>query len=485
MDYLLEKLKDYKILYCEDDETVATIFTSLLHKFTNNFFYAKNGEEGLELYYKEKPDIVITDIEMPKKTGIELIEDIRKENEDIPIVITTAYGDGDFLFKAIDLNVNKFLIKPIDKDKLLKVLTNIIASLEDKKNSEKFRMIKEKKKLEENTKEVVNQFLDISVSPIMIVKNGKITNINNLFTELFTDKNLKLLLEDINYFDNLIEKREEYKSSINDLNEENYYENEISIIKPNGQRKVFQVIIKKVYFKEETEKSIIYTFQNITYLEYQKLKIKNYSERLKDFIINSKYKTHTKEINKEEFDKQIEKELENKKERTFNEEEAKLLRKNHDEKISAQEFLASLDDYVIEDIQELEECEEEIDISLDKFEKTPTKEILEEIIVNIEKYAKAIKNLQEFDELYEAVNSTINLLINIEEDLNEENIPKIQKFVKNILLDLKSWRITIFEEAQTKDIHYLDSSLLSSCLQFELDLKGEKPEEDECDFEFF
>jgi hypothetical protein len=242
-----------------------------------------------------------------------------------------------------------------------------------------------------------------------------------------------------------------------------------------------------VYFKEEIEESIIYTFQNITYLEYQKLKIKHYSEMLEDFIIASKYKkipiVDTKKVEKAKIETELI-ELDNKKERVLEEEEAKLLRKNHAKKISAEEFLNSLDDYIIEDIHELEECEEDIDMEFIKFIDTPTKDILNEIILNMEKYAKAIKNLQEFDELYEAINSTINLLRNIDE-LNEDNIPKIKQFIENIFHDLKNWRVTIFEDSITKDIHYLDSSLFSSCLQFELDLKGEKPEEDEGDFEFF
>lgn len=79
---------------------------------------ASNGMEGLELYKRFRPDLIITDIKMPYKTGLELISDIRKEDKDTQIILISGYNEFEYARKAISLGVSGYLLKPIDREEL-------------------------------------------------------------------------------------------------------------------------------------------------------------------------------------------------------------------------------------------------------------------------------------------------------------------------------------------------------------------------------
>ena len=144
-------------------------------------------------------------------------------------------------------------------------------------------------------------------------------------------------------------------------------------------------------------------------------------------------------------------------------------------KISAADFIQTIDETVYAEFDELKELEHELDDALFDFIENPSSEFLVPIIAKFNKYASTIKFLHEFDELAQAIFSIATLLSN----LTDVDAQKIKMFLDNILLDLKFWRHTIFVMQETEDIHYLDSSLFSSCLQMELSLTGVKFDDDD------
>ncbi len=111
-----ELLKSITVLYVEDEDFIKEEVLFFCKRFIPNFFTAKNGVEGIKLFNEIEADVIITDIQMPEMNGIEMIKNI---NGDVPIIITTAYSDIEFFLQAIELNVNKFIIKPIDLRELL------------------------------------------------------------------------------------------------------------------------------------------------------------------------------------------------------------------------------------------------------------------------------------------------------------------------------------------------------------------------------
>jgi len=111
-------IENISLLYVEDDEDIRNVFGRYLKRKIKNVLMAVNGQEGYEMYLEHKPDIVVTDINMPIMGGLEMCSIIRDENRDIPIIITSAHSDTHFFQEAINIGVNMFLLKPVDMTQL-------------------------------------------------------------------------------------------------------------------------------------------------------------------------------------------------------------------------------------------------------------------------------------------------------------------------------------------------------------------------------
>lgn len=121
--------KDLTIL-CVDDEPLARDYLSLkMKRRFKEVYTADDGSTGYEVFKSKKPDIIITDNRMSFMDGIDMIIKIREENQDIPIILTTAYTEKDALVEAINCNVNHFLSKPIDSKQLDKALEKSIQPI--------------------------------------------------------------------------------------------------------------------------------------------------------------------------------------------------------------------------------------------------------------------------------------------------------------------------------------------------------------------
>ena len=108
--------KNLTALYVEDEEQLREVVNSIISALFKNCYLGEDGEDGLNVFKKHKDDIdiIITDVSMPKMNGLDMCKEIRKINPKIPIIITTAHNDKDFLHKAIEISVSKFVTKPLD-----------------------------------------------------------------------------------------------------------------------------------------------------------------------------------------------------------------------------------------------------------------------------------------------------------------------------------------------------------------------------------
>lgn len=129
----MEKLKNIKILYIDDEDLIRSNAVEYLEFYCDNVYEAKDGLEGIEVYEKFKPDIIITDIKMPKLNGLEMVRQIRQKDKTTRIIVATAFLETSYLLEAIDLGLVKYLTKPITEDKLLPILKSCILDVfEDK-----------------------------------------------------------------------------------------------------------------------------------------------------------------------------------------------------------------------------------------------------------------------------------------------------------------------------------------------------------------
>jgi len=122
--------KKYSLLYVEDDIQVREMVVLYLSDFFTDIYEAGNGLEALLLYQSKNPDIIITDIQMPKMNGLSLARKIREIDKTIPIMIITAYTSTKYLLEAVELSLIKYLLKPVDEESLYESLTKCFESLE-------------------------------------------------------------------------------------------------------------------------------------------------------------------------------------------------------------------------------------------------------------------------------------------------------------------------------------------------------------------
>lgn len=132
---MLNNKPKYSLLYIEDESFIREMVVEYLSDYFVTIYEATNGKEALEIYTEKKPDIIITDIEMPHMNGLEFSTQIRKQNSDIPIIITTAYTTTSYLLHAVELRLIKYLIKPIEEDKLEEALAICFEQLENQNPS--------------------------------------------------------------------------------------------------------------------------------------------------------------------------------------------------------------------------------------------------------------------------------------------------------------------------------------------------------------
>lgn len=161
------------VLYVEDEHILRLIYVRVLQKITKKLYVAENGRQGLEMYEKHQPDLVITDIMMPVMNGLEMIERIRKVDKNVRFVIMSAYSETEYFIDAIKMGVNSFLIKPVEIAKftsLLSELANAILlekkvrdqELKRKKAEENLRQLNEEleKRIEERTRDLQKEVHD-------------------------------------------------------------------------------------------------------------------------------------------------------------------------------------------------------------------------------------------------------------------------------------------------------------------------------------
>lgn len=102
-----------KILYIEDEETLQKTLGEALEQEGFDLFFALDGESGLRLAKKEKPDLILLDLIIPKKNGFEVLKELRANNETakIPVIVTTNLESPIEIEKVIKLGATTYLVK--------------------------------------------------------------------------------------------------------------------------------------------------------------------------------------------------------------------------------------------------------------------------------------------------------------------------------------------------------------------------------------
>ncbi len=114
-----------RILVVDDDVDIVRIVTKMLAQEDYQVFTSVSGEEALEKVQKEKPDILLLDIMMPRMNGLEVLRRVKEIDPAITIIMITAFGDIDSYLDAMESGAFEYINKPFESEELIRMIDKI------------------------------------------------------------------------------------------------------------------------------------------------------------------------------------------------------------------------------------------------------------------------------------------------------------------------------------------------------------------------
>jgi CheY-like chemotaxis protein len=420
------------VLIVDDIEDNRLVLKTICKKINNLEIYeAKNGKEAVELTEEKKPDIVLMDIMMPVMDGFEATTIIKNMQNPPYVLIITAANDEGTQDKFIKLGIDGYIRKPIDKE----ILTNKIEALKNAvliKTGSKSGL-SAKKPLSKQATSCRN------FKTYFLVENEEdamnmglwLTDYRHAFEKAVTFE----FEDSLNAIYKICKLSLKKSSSITAVVEEDFENIYITFIFTTSIEcgEIENVITKNIATNILCESTIVY------------LKIKMMGEINSNIITASKEKI------------------------VISNEEIKILRRSHTDKISAEVYAKELsEDGLIDEIHDLKDIETAWADRLSELKHYTGIQQMQALADGaIAEYAKTVNKMHEFSSIGYALASLCSFLKTIEEPKLKEILPKLSILLEHVLGDLSNWRNTVFVSKNTADIHYLDSSLLSSCMQID------------------
>jgi len=263
-----EYTKKITILYVEDEDDVREGYSRTLQRMSAQLFTAVNGEEGLKLFKEHQPDIIVSDIKMPKMSGLEMVRSIKEIEPEVKVIFTTAHSESAYLLEAIELQVEGYLLKPVQKKSLQKLVEKLAKNIIIEREYEQQREILQYIIDSENSISVITNEEEISFASKSFLKyfgvqsveefNEKYSSIVNIFA------NCDYIINAQNIKSSLKQGKSLYEF-INSLNETQ----RITTIKnQQHEQKSFLINISKI-----NEKQFLINFTDVTELEKQREEI--------------------------------------------------------------------------------------------------------------------------------------------------------------------------------------------------------------------
>ncbi len=121
-------MSEKKVLVVDDEIHIIHVVAIKLRNNGFEVITAENGEEAYELVQKDRPDVIVTDFQMPIMTGLELVEKLRssEDTKDIPVIMLTARGFAVEDDQRDDLGISEFLSKPFSPKELLRCIEDVL-----------------------------------------------------------------------------------------------------------------------------------------------------------------------------------------------------------------------------------------------------------------------------------------------------------------------------------------------------------------------
>ena len=444
---ILENSKQLDILYVEDDASLRESMSELLKDFFKSVSVGVDGVDGLAKYkrYLESEevayDIVITDIDMPHMSGLEMCEQIKEISFEQSVIFLTAYDQLDFLHEAINMGASGFLTKPIEINQFKKVLYTASQIVVDRKLvNQYYRDIEDQNMLSIDLKDARNYNVASDILEDLLLHKEQISDI--WMRNSIVRSRLESYAIDVEFF------RAHYGIKIME-----YF---LSVIQgdaemgncpvifvmldffKNKNLALEDIFVICVHFKNSISSYIFnkYSFNQALFDDISLILDKNFEGVIVNYL-----------------------ELKKKSLKSLDTQEGKTPQERRPEHINYVE-------YVIEsDIYELQDLEEDIDsLSISVIESSAsTIEDCKHLGEFINRYGTILSNYTLFGKLGQYITKLgVNFTQNAELLFNDkERMLNISVLIEGFVNDLIVWRKEIFEN-NIENPHFLDSSFFSN-----------------------
>lgn len=406
----------FKVLIVDDNDNNRLTLNLLLEEVEGVFVAeAEDGQVAVEMCVREQFDLVFMDIMMPNMDGFEATKFIKQVQKNTMIIALSALDDQASKNKMLSLGAEDYLTKPVD------------SALFATRISHYLKIITLRNKKTEEATSVLNPF------------DTKVFSRNTTFR---IDKEEAL----VEFWDYWL-KGQKNIVDLSDCVRLIYgfglwllkYEHNFSIVVEESSEKLYMMLLHVKPLKASIIKNIL--LKHFSHAKYI------LSQDMLSFQLDF-------EIKKEEM--------------AISDEAKKILTKSHDNALCATEYIENTAISFMAKIDGLEAINDETDKAILAFEQNPSKRTANIICDNFQEYASVLEELVDFAHLGFAIQTLINFLSTLTEDQFEETkVKKLSSMLLNLLHDLASWRENVFITQVARDVHYLDASLLSSCIQIE------------------
>lgn len=258
---LKKAAKDICVLYVEDNNKLRNNAVNILKKFFKDVYSASDGKEGLAMFKKHRPQIVITDIKMPNLDGLKMSALIKDFSPETKIIVMSAFDTNEHLHKSIEIGVFRFLLKPVNINNFSDILETAIKDIYKEKNKTIFYM------------HLQNVF-NYQSSMVLMLKDKKPILANQMFLDFFNiDKIENFTKQHISLGNHFLE----HKGFLYNTKDKNWYQQirknlnklyNVKMLDKDNQIKHFIIKLQEI---PEKEAYSILSFDDVTELNLLKL----------------------------------------------------------------------------------------------------------------------------------------------------------------------------------------------------------------------
>jgi len=412
----------YTVLYAEDDVQTQESMASVLKRIFKQVHVADDGAMGLNLFEQYRPDIVITDIQMPKKNGLDMARSIKELAPQTPIIITTALNEERYFMGAIESGVDAFLFKPIDRTKLFHTLLKSVSLLAYNAKAKELEALKKVHEINQVSEESIQNLANLLPFPALFYKDNKLIFVNTPARKTFENVSLES-----------IEQETLFVSRFNVLKDK---QQKIKIPTTSGLHRIYWLYPNALFIGLDLSLVQAYIFVDVTVMEYQKLRLSAYT--LPSLKKQYEHPNTTASCNTVA---------------------------SH---IGAKDFLQTLTPDALCALEEMKELHDFVLTFAYDYQRKPHDALRAKLVEIYKAYATILQKLTGFEEVGETLQSVSTLLMH--SAISEKKHPQIALCLLSLSEELFQCYSALFIAKNAENVYAFQDNIIAACLHVNAEL---------------